>query len=360
MDNKPKVYTDREKRKNNSFIFISYSHRDKEVMDVLYRLFDAGVNYWYDVEFKAGDQWDAEAKKQMRNMNCIGAIIFASNQTVISDACHEEVAEMIELKETRERGFSTIPILIGYTEPAKVYEDTRNRIAKGEFEENIKNNKKYTLDEKIEAFEVITAGNKVISPRYSAEDYKWLDGVVDTLRQLGVVEEQMFYLKNTPFTTKLHAKFDPQKNTYILEFGSYPFDADVNEEKITWKAIWQEKNIVTLVSEYVLDYDFKDNVENVIEAITNSFDRTEFIEEIGIINEKQLEQYKEYIGEFITTDYADVKRGQLLKLNFIKKTNTDNEYVLVNVNGSRYDEINKISKNNYGIRLIMKINNEKI
>lgn len=358
-EKKPKTYLDRELRKNDNFVFISYSHRNNEVFDVLYRLFDFGVNYWYDVKFKPGDKWDSEARKQLRKDNCVGAIVFVSNQTIISDACHEEILEMIDLnKETMK--ISVIPVLIGYNEPAKAYEDTINRVNNGEFEDIVKNNKKYTLDEKIEAFKVITGGNTVISPSYSSEDYKWMDGVIDKLGSLGVVEKQMFYLQNTSFKSKLNTRLEHGKNAYILNLGTYPYDVDGNEEVITWVAIWQEKNIVTLVSEYVLDYDVKENIDDVIDNVKNTFERSDFIDYIGIIDENQLEQYKEYIGKFISTDYADTRRWQLLKLNYIKKVDTENDYATVNINGSKYIEVNKTDDNNYGIRLIMKINIEKI
>lgn len=358
-EKKPLTYLDREVRKNDNFVFISYSHRNNETIDTLYRLFDHGVNYWYDVKFKPGDKWDNEAIRQLRKDNCVGAIVFISNFTIISDACHKEIIEMIEISKEN-KNFSIIPVLIGYNAPARAYDDTKNRVENGEFEENIKSNKQFSLEEKIEAFKVITGGNSVISPSYSSEDYKWLDGLVDTLGLLGIVEKQMFYLQNTPFTSKLDTRLDHSKNAYILNYGSYPFDIEGNDEIITWIVIWQERNILTLVSEYVLDYDFKDNIEGVLESIKNSFKQSDFIIEMGIIDDNQLELYKEYIGRFVSTDYADSKRGQLIKLNFIKKVDAENQYLLVNTNGSKYVVVNKTSCNNYGIRLMMKINIEKI
>ena len=357
---KPLTYLQREVRKNNSFVFVSYSHRnDREVYDTLHRLYDLGVNYWYDAEFKFGDKWDSRAIEQLEKKDCVGAIVFVSNQTIISDACHKEVIKLIELnKELKNK--TIIPVLIGYNEPMKAYEDTKKKIENKEFDDIIKNNNFYSIDEKIEAFKIITGDNTVISPSYSCDDYKWIDGLVESLSLLGVVEKQMFYLQNTFFTSKLDTKFDNSKNTYVLNLGSYPFDIDGNEEKIVWNAVWQEKNILTLVSEYVIDYDFKDNIENIIENVKNSFEKMDFIEYIGLIDKYQLEQYKEYIGKFITTDYADSKRGQLLKLNYIKCNESDKEYELVNVNGTKYEEVNKTSDNNYGVRLILKINIEKI
>ena len=72
---KPKTIYDRVNRKHDKYIFISYSHRDCDVvfplLDVLY---NKNVNFWYDTELSEGDVWNKKVANILTNKDCVGII----------------------------------------------------------------------------------------------------------------------------------------------------------------------------------------------------------------------------------------------------------------------------------------------
>ena len=76
----PGLFSERETHvKNEKYVFISYSHKDKAfVYPLLTSLYDAGLNFWYDRELNAGEDWPEEADKAMRSDNCLGVIFMLS------------------------------------------------------------------------------------------------------------------------------------------------------------------------------------------------------------------------------------------------------------------------------------------
>ena len=88
----PGVFSERDTHvKNEKYVFISYSHKDKEfVYPLLSSLYDAGLNYWYDRELKYGDDWTEEAEQAMRSDNCLG-VIFMLSPNSLSNAISIEI-----------------------------------------------------------------------------------------------------------------------------------------------------------------------------------------------------------------------------------------------------------------------------
>ena len=112
--NKPNVYSERESHvKNEKYLFVSYSHRDVDfVYEKLNKLYDMGLNFWYDREIGAGKSWSKVAEAAMLNENCIGIIYFLSCNSVLSEAISKEIEFAGKKQEMMGDGFLVIPIVI--------------------------------------------------------------------------------------------------------------------------------------------------------------------------------------------------------------------------------------------------------
>ncbi len=84
----PKVY-----HGDGPYIFISYSHKDKDiVMSEIEQLQEKGINTWYDAGLALGLTWDEdEVKRHIEKSNCIGVFFFASPSFLNSQAVWKEV-----------------------------------------------------------------------------------------------------------------------------------------------------------------------------------------------------------------------------------------------------------------------------
>lgn len=109
MNEKPLTYLDRNKDIcSNKYFFVSYSHKDSEtVYEVLNKFFEAGLNYWYDVEMRTGKDWLVIARNHIDDENCVGVIFFLSiNCLIDSKAVAEEIAYV------KDKNMTFIPILL--------------------------------------------------------------------------------------------------------------------------------------------------------------------------------------------------------------------------------------------------------
>ena len=75
------------------YIFVSYSHRDKEAVEkTVGELFSRyGINIWYDVELFAGKNWDTVAIRALRSKNCMAVLYFASEDSLTSENVEKEL-----------------------------------------------------------------------------------------------------------------------------------------------------------------------------------------------------------------------------------------------------------------------------
>ena len=70
------------------FIFISYSHRDRdEILPILKTLYESGWKIWYDEGLTIGDKYDETLEEHVRN--CSAFLLFASENSVNSYYCIE-------------------------------------------------------------------------------------------------------------------------------------------------------------------------------------------------------------------------------------------------------------------------------
>lgn len=351
----PKIYSDRDLIKNDRYVFVSYSHKDsEEVYDVLTRLYDKGINYWYDKDFKIGDKWNEEAYKKLSDKNCVGAIVFVTENTIISDACYKEVKKILEL--SKHSAFKVIPILIKYNTMNEAYGDITRKVKRNEIPDIEK--MEHSIDDKLEAFDEITGSDTIIFSRYDNSNYSWIDKLEEVFQIINVVQYQIFNLKKTNFIKLSDVTIE--NNNYYLKCGQYDFEDEKVLEKIEWKAIKQEIEILYLVSTYVIDYITRDDVNRIIRKVRETMKNIDYIESIDIINTEQLNSLKDEIGDFIPTDYADKNRTQMLRLNFIRDSKDEDKIVFCNYSGEIIETTENIENMTYGIRLILKIDINKI
>ena len=109
---KPRLYLDNEGRLNDRYAFISYSHKDNDVVyKVLNELSASGINFWYDDGLNVGDFWNERVEEILNNPDCVGAFVFLSENSIISDPVNKEVGIMLGLKESRD--FRIAPLVVG-------------------------------------------------------------------------------------------------------------------------------------------------------------------------------------------------------------------------------------------------------
>ncbi len=100
INNNPPVSGD-----DKSFIFISYSHMDKEmVYEDLWALHEKGFAFWYDNGITAGEVWNEVVEEKINHPSCKLAIFFVSENTIKSPAIRREM----QLVQDRKVPFFTI------------------------------------------------------------------------------------------------------------------------------------------------------------------------------------------------------------------------------------------------------------
>ena len=111
---KPACYDDRSTfRTDDRYIFISYSHADFEyVYSDLGWLYGRCLNFWYDKKLDIGDKWDERAGGMIKDANCMGAILFLSENSVKSEAVEKELRLFEEVR-TQGKDFKIFPVIIG-------------------------------------------------------------------------------------------------------------------------------------------------------------------------------------------------------------------------------------------------------
>lgn len=86
----PPIQTDK-------YYFVSYSHKDyKQVYKDIFHLQASGCSIWYDRGMEAGKNWKDTAEKYITKHSCSGVIFYMSENSILSDAIHEEIKLLIE------------------------------------------------------------------------------------------------------------------------------------------------------------------------------------------------------------------------------------------------------------------------
>ena len=79
-------------KKDDSYIFISYSHKDyKKVYADLADLHEKGIPFWYDKGLIAGKNWDDVVREKMTDPRCSGVIFYLSESLFLSQSIQTEI-----------------------------------------------------------------------------------------------------------------------------------------------------------------------------------------------------------------------------------------------------------------------------
>ena len=82
-------------RGGEPFVFVSYSHRDEEIVYREIRwLQDQGVNVWYDTHIQAGSEWSDALANAIAG--CSRFVFFITPNSVASENCRRELNYAIE------------------------------------------------------------------------------------------------------------------------------------------------------------------------------------------------------------------------------------------------------------------------
>lgn len=96
-------------------MFVSYSHRDRvylsdgELVSYLKGLEKEGVRFWWDESLNAGDNWDEEIKRRIKESHL--ALVLVSQWFLDSDYCTNVEVESF-LRRSREDGLVIFPVIL--------------------------------------------------------------------------------------------------------------------------------------------------------------------------------------------------------------------------------------------------------
>ena len=84
-----------EYRGDAPYVFVSYSHQDKEVVYIeLVRLKKLGFNVWYDAGLSPGSRWSDELAERIAN--CALFLYFVTPRSAASTNCQDEASFVLE------------------------------------------------------------------------------------------------------------------------------------------------------------------------------------------------------------------------------------------------------------------------
>lgn len=96
-----------------SYIFISYSHEDSEIVyQDLKVLSENGARIWYDRAMHIGQNWVERAKNKIFDKNCSAVLFYVSTQSLISSAFLQELEYALQ-REASDPEFSFMSVNIG-------------------------------------------------------------------------------------------------------------------------------------------------------------------------------------------------------------------------------------------------------
>ncbi len=343
----PNHYLDRKDySKNRKYFFVSYSHKNMNIVyPLLQKIYDKQVNFWYDKGLNAGDIWDENVKTKMTDKNCVGVIVFLSDDFLKSKPCMEEI-DFINQLEEQKKNFKIISININDFTPNNFIQNLSYLIAENS-------------DDYIKA---LTVYRKFLNDKriyVTAKDEN--DSLNDLFKNDCEALKEVLDLPNYIPPT-IDIRIIPNIISENHDWFLYIPLAN-GKEKIKFKFILltdQEPKRFIFVSVDCIDYVYKREIYSeetkYKDEILNN-DNYSFISDIRIIDNEFIETYKDNIGYAYPTESADKKRAQNLRLMWVKDTNDplskNHIYTIYNTEIEKNFPIDNI---NFGIRLLLEIN----
>ena len=208
----------------DTYVFISYSHVDKEfVYEDLRLLYSQGARYWYDKGIEYGEKWDNIVGVKLTDPKCQGVIFFMSENLFKSEAVEREIEIFNTVKSERE-DFIFIPISIGGRIVNEIVRDTYFSLSKRTSKE---------LDsffplKRLES--IITLFNeKVLFAGKVEGNNSHIVKIIDHLRKRDMLSNDESILSSLG-NKKILTKVD---DNYLFHYGKYPQQVEGSVQKYT-------------------------------------------------------------------------------------------------------------------------------
>ena len=347
----PSIYTDRETRMKERFLFISYSHEDsKLIFPLLNEAYDNGVNFWYDTAMVSGDNWKDVATQTLSDPNCVGAIVFISANSAVSSAVLKEVDYINKLLAEKEE-FSVLPI---YVDSDNLVDLTARIFQKDAMLGMQFSRSGIESFQRLVLYNAETGTEDRLYERLSNPEKAKL-GVIEFAESVDCCELQTVSLSKTPLS-KLEGYYT-ERGEHLLELGKFPFKKNETIAPIIWKFYEREGKDYFFVSKYALDFIKENEIEAFIKKIKSELAKYPFVDEVLLIKKEELQCDRELFGVFLPSDYADVHRAQAFRTFWVQD---EGGLCLCNSLGYLIEDCPIYQEVNCGIRVVIKINEDKI
>ena len=335
---KPRIYLCNEGRLNDNYLFISYSHNERDaVYAVLEQFNNIGINFWYDDGLNVGDVWNEKVEEILNNPDCVGALVFLGESSAKSSAVNKEIGMMLELSKTR--SFTVAPIVIG----ADNVSDLLYRMS---------SDRDFFKRTRAKDFYV----NEIADDEISCKIEVCVPEIIRLAEKIDVMEKHSVITNDSNVDKLPHIK-ENRRKTY--QIGRYPQTADGEKMKIGWEVMASEDGVFYMMSRYCLDFVSVDEIDSTLKLINDGIqDYKDCITDIMLPDEEFMTEYSDKISITNPTDYADERRNQLLRVYWVRSGS--GKYTLYNMLNAKVKQTINYDSIKAGIRPIIKIDSKKI
>ena len=375
----PGLFSERETHvKNEKYVFISYSHKDKAfVYPLLTSLYDAGLNFWYDRELNAGEDWPEEADKAMRSDNCLG-VIFMLSPNALSRSIGIEIG--ICKSKIEALGKDKIKVLPVGIDISSYYQLVQKRFIALQGAEPEELNNKLPFNRVCDFLDFFTDDKIILSSSsqtlkedivntlksFSPELFSTSNEIIKVLENEGLVKREgdgfIFPFSKYPMSRDLDMSFLGEY--YQNQFGDLFYKNKSNGkvykmDLAKWKILTVTNQSIKAISDIYLGCCFyrelNERLETIKTIITKYSGGAEF--EIRLPRLEELIKYPKAIPPAVSTDFG-TKELEGMSLNQLGFWVMDqNNTVVVNDNKKIIDD-SQISIG--AIRLIIELDKENL
>ncbi len=340
--NLPWTVNDKVTLKNKKYVFISYSHSDKEyVYEALHHMNECGATLWYDKELSEGDVWNEQVRGKVEDEKCVGAVIFLSKKAAMSDAVHQEV--ILINRRVANGDFRVYVRFIGFDSHSAFISSMT--IEDPSF-----------IDNKLVDYMSLIKGGCLIYDTEPDKDISYTK-MVNFASKIGALERSIVLTKNEKLTS-IEGMY-MENNTFYYKRGRNEFQNAKDANIICWRMIAKEKDRLIFVSEYALTYLRHAQLEQYEKYITEQFSSLPYFVKTSVLDEDTLSKYEKEIGHNIPSDFADSQRNQALRLFYVRTSGGKIE--LYNFLNTRIGGVTEYGRDiNCGVRMMLVIDDSKI